>query len=277
VSAYEKYDETSRHYDHTRVPVGLEIILGGFARQDKPLDRLVVLDAGCGTGAYSRAIVDHVGRVEAIDMSRGMLAVARAKLAEPAARGRVRFHRGSISQLPFAAESFDAAMINQVLHHLDDDPAAGFPMHRRVMAEFARVLRRGGALVINSCSQVQLRDGAWYVHLVPRAAEALRRRFAPLEALRAMLEDVGFVHHGRFVPADAVALGGAYFDGRGPLSEAWRAGDSTWALAGDEELAEALRRVRELDEAGGLADFVAAHDARRSEIGQVTFLLATRA
>ncbi len=277
MSAYENYDRSSRHYDHTRVPVGGEIILGCLAGQRKPLHELVVLDAGCGTGAYTRAIVDRVGRVAAMDMSRGMVEVARAKLRDQAAAARVGFHQGSIAALPFAAESFDAVMINQVLHHLDDSAAEDFPAHRRVIGECARVLRRGGALLINSCSHQQLRDGYWYRQLVPRAAESMCRRFVPLEVLRRAMADAGFVHRGDFVPVDAVCQGAAYFDGRGPLSQEWRDGDSIWTLADDDELARAQARVRELDRAGTLEAFVAEHDARRPRVGQITFSFATRA
>ena len=67
MSHYEAYDETSRHYDRTRIAVGSEIILGCLARADKPLGELTVLDAGCGTGAYSQATVGRVGRGEARD------------------------------------------------------------------------------------------------------------------------------------------------------------------------------------------------------------------
>ncbi len=89
MSVFETYDETSRHYDATRVPVGAEIVLGCLARHAKPLGELVVLDAGCGTGAYTHAIVERVGRVAAIDMSRGMIEMARAKLRGQAAAARV--------------------------------------------------------------------------------------------------------------------------------------------------------------------------------------------
>ncbi len=273
MSTYEKYDLTSRHYDETRVPVGGEIILGCLARQPKPLGELAVLDAGCGTGAYAAAIVEHVGRVEALDRSRGMLAAAEAKLSDQVELGRIGFHRGAITDLPFERASFDGVMINQVLHHLDDD--AGFPAHRRVFGEFARVLRRGGALLVNTCTHEQLREAHWYYHLLPRATEAMCRRFATLDVVRGLLDDAGFVDEGNFVPLDAICQGEAYFDGRGPLDEAWRAGDSVWALAGDDEVAQALARVRELDEAGDLDSFVAEHDARRPQIGQVTFVFAT--
>ncbi|MFQ5776112.1 MAG: class I SAM-dependent methyltransferase [Kiloniellaceae bacterium] len=277
MSVFEDYDRTSRHYDRTRVPVGAEIILGCLARHAKPLNELAVLDAGCGTGAYSRAIVDRVGRIDAIDLSEGMLAQARAKLAPQAAAGRVRFHRGSIADLPFAAGSFDAAMINQVVHHLGDTAEDGFSRLRRVVGEFARVLRPGGVLVFNHCSQEQLRHAYWYHDLIPRAQEAMCRRFAPLETLRAIFEAAGFVNRGGFVPVDAVCQGEAYFEGRGPLRKAWRDGDSIWALVEEGELSQALARVRALDAAGRLEAFVAEHDARRPSIGQVTFLFATRA
>ena len=276
LSAYETYDETSRHYDRTRVAVGAEIILGCLARQARPLAELAVLDAGCGTGAYSQAIVGRVGRIEALDMSQGMLDAARAKLAAEAGAGRIAFHQGSIADLPFGDASLDGVMINQVLHHLDDDAKAGYPAHRAVFAEFARVLRADGALVVNTCGQDQIADAYWYYHLMPQAGAAMRARFAPLEALGAVLGDAGFIHRGDFVPLDAVCQGDAYFDGRGPLDKAWRDGDSFWALAGDGELDRALAKVREYDAAGTLDAFVAAHDARRPQLGQITFVHATR-
>ena len=275
MSSYEAYDETSRNYDRTRVPIGSEIILGCLARQARPLDTLTVLDAGCGTGAYSEAIVDRVGRVEALDMSRGMLDAAAAKLADAAARDRIGFHPGAITELPFDEASFDAVMINQVLHHLGDDADAGYALHRRVIGEFARVLRPGGALVVNSCGQKQL-DAYWYYHLVPDVGAAMRRRFAPLDALRGILGDSGFDYVGSFVPADQVCQGDAFFDGHGPLDKAWRDGDSMWALASADQVEAACARVRELDAAGELDDFVAAYEDRRRAIGQISFLYATK-
>ena len=249
-------------------------MLGCVARLARPLDTLTVLDAGCGTGAYSEAIVDRVGRVEALDMSQGMLDKAAAKLADAVARDRIGFHQGAITELPFGAASFDAVMINQVLHHLDDD--ADYPLHRRVIGEFARVLRPGGALVVNSCDQEQLEASYWYYHLVPEVGAAMRRRFAPLDALRRILTDSGFDYVGSFVPADQTCRGDASFDGHGPLDKVWRDGDSMWALASGDQIDAACARVRELDAAAALDDFVAAYDDRRRAIGQITFLYATK-
>ena len=275
MSSFERYDETSGQYDLTRRAVGREIILGCLAGHDKPTAQLEALDAGCGTGAYSEAIVAHVAHIEALDLSQGMLAQARNKLAAQEAAGRIRFHEGSITALPFDAASFDAVMINQVVHHLGD-AGEDFARLRQVIAEFARVLRPGGLLVFNHCAQEQLRAAYWYYHLAPRAQARVLRNFAPLERVLEIMRNTGFTHRGSFVPVDAVCQDAAYFDGRGPLDKAWRDGDSFWALVDPEELETALARVHELDAAGQLETFVATHDARRPAIGQITFLCAAR-
>ncbi len=275
MSSFEKYDETSRHYDATRLAVGHEIILGCLADHEKPLHELRVLDAGCGTGAYSAALVERVAHIDALDLSQGMLAQARAKLAGHAQAGRIGFHQGSITELPFEDGAFDAVSINQVVHHLGD-AGEDFVRLRQVIGEFARVLRPGGVLVMNHCSQEQLRDAYWYYRLTPRAHDAVRRNFAPLESLQEFLADAGFAPRGSFVPVDAICQGAAYFDGRGPLDKKWRDGDSFWALVEEQELAAALEKVRSLYEAGELDAFVAEHDARRPSIGQITFVCAVR-
>ena len=183
MSSYENYTETSRNYDKTREPVGMEIIIGCMAQAPAPLDQAVVLDAGCGTGSYSQALLRHVGRIEAVDLNEGMLEMAGRKLAEAEEEGRISFHSSRIDELPFEDDAFDGVMINQVLHHLPDDASEGFPAHRQVFEEFARVLKPGGALTVNTSSQQQLQHGYWYYALIPQAAETLRNRFAPVESL----------------------------------------------------------------------------------------------
>ena len=175
----------------------------------------------------------------------------------------------------FADDSLDGIMINQVLHHLPDDADTGYPLHRQVFAEFARVLGPGGVLVINACSQDQINDAYWYYHLAPRARAAMAAGFAPLETFEALRADVGLTPRGRFVPVDAICQGDAYFHSRGPLEKPWRDGDSFWARADDGELATALAKVRDMDAAGTLDAFVAEHDGPRRHLGQITFVAAS--
>jgi ubiquinone/menaquinone biosynthesis C-methylase UbiE len=277
MSSYEQYDEIAAHYDGTRWPIGAEIIAGCLEQGRVPLAEMTVLDAGCGTGNYVRALLPHVGRVEALDRSAGMLEIARRKLADAVEDGRVILHPGSIDALPLAGASVDGVMINQVLHHLPDDAEAGWPAHRRVLGECARVLRPGGVLVINTCSHVQTEQGFWPFHLIPRARDEILRRLMPLDTLERALTDCGIEPRGRFVPVDAVVQGVDYLDPRGPLRSEWRAGDSIWALVDDAELAEVKRTLCDLDARGELEPYVARHDAMRPQIGQVTFLYGIRA
>ena len=276
MSSYKNYSSTSAHYDTTREPIGVEIILGCMVRTGRPLAEQTLVDAGCGTGSYTRALIEHVARVEAIDMNDGMLGVAKAKLEKDAAAGRVRFQRAAIDDLPLDDSSADAVMINQVLHHLPDDAAKGWPPTRKVIGEFARVLRPGGVLVVNSCSHEQLRRGWWFFSLIESVAGRMMDRHLPLADLERMFSECGFEFGGRFVPSDAVIQGRSYFDPRGPLDASWRAGDSVWAMLGADELDRVSERIRAMDSRGELEAYVAEHDAERAHVGQVTFLCATR-
>jgi SAM-dependent methyltransferase len=168
-------------------------------------------------------------------------------------------------------------MINQVLHHLPDDPEAGWPLHRRVFAECARVLRPGGVLVVNTCSHVQTEQGFWTFHLIPQARAEILRRLMPLDALESALKACGIAPCARFVPVDALVQGEGYLDPRGPLRAEWRAGDSIWALVDEAELAAVEAKLRDLDARGELEAYVATHDAMRPQIGQVTFLYGIKA
>jgi ubiquinone/menaquinone biosynthesis C-methylase UbiE len=276
MSTYEDYIEVSKVYDETRVPIGVEILLGCLTAAGGKLSDLRLLDAGCGSGAYSRAVVGHVGQIDAVDLNEGMLSVARAKLAEEEGRGRIAFHHASVDALPLEDGTLDAAMINQVLHHLETGEDDSHPGHARVIAEMHRVLRPGGALVVNMATHEQLRGGFWYYDLVPQARAAAIALVPSTERLEAMLTEAGFDFRGRHVPLDDVMLGAANFDPEGPLDERWRKSDSIWALAGARGVAEAEARVREMQAAGTLETWFRERDKRRHGVGQFTFFLAVK-
>lgn len=275
MSAYENYTAVAEDYDRTRVPVGIEIILGCLASGGGPVASLRLLDAGCGTGSYAAALRRFVGAIDAVDLNPSMLDVARVKL-DGVPGCPVALHEAGIDALPFEDASFDAVVVNQVLHHLPDLRHDGWPMLRRVLAELARVLRPGGAAVVNTCSHEQLRHGWWHASLVPGAVEAMCRCHVDTDELTALLDEAGLAPRGRFVPSHAVLQGGAYFDGRGPLDPAWRRGDSLWSVVSASELESALHRIRALDDAGTLDAFVAENDRMRTSVGQVGFHFAVR-
>ncbi len=276
MSEYENYDETSRHYDETRKPVGIEIILGCLIGAEKPLSEMVVLDAGCGTGSYAIEVAKFVGRVAAVDASEGMLRQARTRADGTLMADKLSFKLASIDALPFADASFDAVMVNQVLHHVGSG-SENLDPYRAVLNELARVVRPGGVLVINMCSIDQLHGGWWYAELFRGAFERMAKRHIGISDLTDLLGECGFLHRGRIVPTGAVFQGKAYFDGTGPLRKEWRDGDSLFALTTEEELQGACSTILQLEENGTLEDYVARNDALREQIGQVTFVHSLRA
>ncbi|MDH5555756.1 MAG: metalloregulator ArsR/SmtB family transcription factor [Alphaproteobacteria bacterium] len=97
------------------------------------------LDIGTGTGRVLELFGPQIERGVGIDMSREMLAVARANLQKADLRN-CQVRQGDMYQLPFSDDSFDGVVIHQVLHFAED-PA-------EVIAEAARALRPGGRLVV---------------------------------------------------------------------------------------------------------------------------------
>jgi ubiquinone/menaquinone biosynthesis C-methylase UbiE len=241
------------------------------------LNEQVLVDAGCGTGQYSAALIDSVQHIQAIDLNPGMLTVAGNKLQAQIAAGNIELHQGSIDELPIDDESADAVMVNQVLHHLADDATAGWPAHQRVFAEFARVLKPGGVAVINSCSHSQLEQGFWFYHLIPEAVDRVQQRTADLDVLRSLLQHSGFSEVGHETATDIIMQGDAYFDADRVLDPQWRDGDSIWALATPAEQENALQKVRTLVDQGELHHFMRRHDETRLHSGQLSFTWAVLA
>jgi ArsR family transcriptional regulator len=107
----------------------------------RPIETL--LDAGTGTGRMLELLAPHAKRAIGIDVSPDMLAIARDRIArDKIAHAQVRL--GDLYRLPFAngngVSGFDAVLLHQVLHYLDDPQAA--------VVEAARVMRAGGRLLI---------------------------------------------------------------------------------------------------------------------------------
>jgi ubiquinone/menaquinone biosynthesis C-methylase UbiE len=235
-----------------------------------------LLDVGCGTGSYSRALMEHVRQIVAVDMSPGMMDVATQNCEPNRRNGNIGFNQAKIDALPFKDSTFDAAMINQVLHHIEKAGNGRNQALRLILEEVSRVLRPKGCLIINTCSQKQLRHSYWYYNLIPEAAERLRRRYLPLDNLRKILGECGFNHMEQSIVFNETFQGNAYFDPYGPLSKAWRDGDSVFALTSEEELKAAINKLLEMRSKNKLCHFLEEHDRKRASLGQATLILSVR-
>ena len=92
-----------------------------------------VLELGAGTGKLTRLLVDEFAHVLAIEPDPEMRRwfVARCPLAE--------LLGGTAEQIPLADMSVDGVFVAEAFHWF---------AHERALAEFARVLRPSGALVL---------------------------------------------------------------------------------------------------------------------------------
>lgn len=155
---------------HEHIEHALVAALGGRAA--------AILDAGCGTGGLIRRLGDRhaTWTWTGADVSPVACGIARQRLAksDPSASAAAQPSTGEVAQpvnvieasvtdLPFADATYEAIVSADVLYHVDDDRAA--------LAEFHRVLRPGGILVIN----VPAYQWLWSYHDV---AVHSRRRYS---------------------------------------------------------------------------------------------------
>jgi SAM-dependent methyltransferase len=128
--------EAERHHGYHRLidELELELVRRHGAGKD-------VFEAGCGTGL----LLQHAARVArsavGLDLSRGMLAPARA-------RG-LRVVQGSLTDVPLPSASFDLVYSMKVLAHV--------PPIERAVAELARLCRPGGHLLLEFYNPWSLR------------------------------------------------------------------------------------------------------------------------
>jgi len=133
------FDAVARRYDLTNT-----VLSFGQDRRWRRRTRLAlalrpgewVLDVAAGTGVSTAELARSGARAVASDFSLGMLSAGSRR----AGRRQLPFVAADALRLPFADAVFDAVTISFGLRNVADVPAA--------LAEFARVTRPGGRLVV---------------------------------------------------------------------------------------------------------------------------------
>ena len=100
-----------------------------------------VLDAGCGTGTLTLALLRTLKvpvKLTALDLSASSMATARKYVDKKQSQQPVRFAQGNVLALPFADEAFDLVLTSGVLEYLPLDEG---------LSELARVIAPGGHLL----------------------------------------------------------------------------------------------------------------------------------
>jgi SAM-dependent methyltransferase len=134
-----------------------------------------VLDAGCGRSLFTEIRPEWPFRIVASDVDHALL---RSRQAEFKA---VTFLVADAQPLPFRDEAFDAVFAGELIEHLPD-PRPG-------VAEFRRVLRPGGTLILTTPNRLRLAN----------LADGSERPYSPdhlseqsYDEVRALLVSEGF-------------------------------------------------------------------------------------
>ena len=104
----------------------------------------VLLEIGCGGGAFLEEALRSGCRAAAVDHSPEMVELAREVHADAIADGRLQIIEAPAEHLPFADHSFTCAAMMQVFFFLDAP---------RALAECRRVLRPGGRVAVFTVSE----------------------------------------------------------------------------------------------------------------------------
>jgi ubiquinone/menaquinone biosynthesis C-methylase UbiE len=187
-AARASYNRMSRWYDRIAGSTEKKYRDWGLEKLSAQ-PRETILEIGFGTGhclvSLAKA-VGQAGRVLGLDISDGMLAVARERLQAEGLDNRVDLHLGDAANLDFIeTNSLDGVFMSFTLELFDN------PEIPRVLQECHRILKPGGRLVVVSMTKtdpptVPVRIYEWFHEYMPDYADC-RPIFA-----RQALEQSGF-------------------------------------------------------------------------------------
>ena len=184
----QNYDQLAEAYGRNRKlhPHVLEqlISLGRLT------DTSRVLEIGCGTGNYVKAIAAQTGAIcTGIDPSREMLRIAQSnhgllKNRRGSGGADVTFINGLAEELPLADRQFNLVFSVDVIHHVWTRDSAA--------RELFRVLKPGGTAAIVTESEDDIRNRTPQVTYFPGTIAVELSRYPSVEVIQRELLDSGF-------------------------------------------------------------------------------------
>lgn len=134
----ESYNKFGKMYHETRTKSGR--LFNEFLEMPATLSLIpndlthcTVLDAGCGSGIYTRELAKRGASVIGIDISSTMINIAREETETGA---NIHYRVGNIDEMDMQDNSVDLIICNYVLENLDEIA--------NVFSEFFRVLKKDG-------------------------------------------------------------------------------------------------------------------------------------
>jgi len=224
------YDVRYRTYDYKEIRTALETFLG-----TAPLDR--ILEAGCGTGFWLRAIAGRANLIVGLDRSAGMIGRAKG--------GGAALVRGAAERLPFRDATVDRVVCINALHHFND--------RDRFFEECRRVLTSSGGVFMVGLDPHGERDTWWIYDYFPETRAIDLKRYPAVREIRSGLIGAGFSR----CESSEVQV----FEHTMPAQRAFDRGlvdrsfSSQLAVLSDEEFQAGVARIRDgmkaCDESGG--------------------------
>lgn len=157
------FDMVAKNYDRTNDLLSFfqsRIWRRATKKAVSPKPGMRILDVAAGTGTSSQALLVPGGEVVAADFSKGMLEEGAKRHPD------LKFVFADAMKLPFSDGEFDAVTISFGLRNVQN--------HQVALAEFSRVLKPGGRLVVCEFSKVKGPLGAvylWYLrNILPLVA-----------------------------------------------------------------------------------------------------------
>ena len=149
-----------------------------------PQPHWLALDVAPGGGHSAIAIARYAARVMAIDITRGMLVAARGH-AIGLGLDNLVWVQGDGGVLPMRGGTFDLVTCRVALHH--------FPDQARAIADWARVLKPGGRLVLVDNIGPDDPVANEYVNAFETIRDPSHGWIYPLQSLLDIVQDTGLV------------------------------------------------------------------------------------
>ncbi|XP_062615310.1 demethylmenaquinone methyltransferase-like [Saccostrea cucullata] len=260
MSNLTNYNEVSKVYDCGRKAFDGHVLKSTMENfTEKKFQEMDIIDIGSGTGNFSEYFTQFEPRsLTLLDASEGMLNKARAKVKTPSNRTQLTFKQAVLPEIPYKDNSFDAGMINHVVHHLEKNPDGdSYPVLLKTLKQVYRILKPGGVLTIITDTPENL-EGNWFVHLVPGAMKKWHKLLPTHKQMKDMLKDSGFTLKSAFRSL-MMSYFPVYGDLDGPLHESWRNLNSFWDVCTDTEIQNMVRKVTQMKEEGTLKKYFESH------------------
>lgn len=183
------WDRWAKRYDKT-MSMNHKTYEQILRRMKKKLNRdMYVLELACGTGLLSVQLASGVKLLEATDFSEEMIRQAKEKPCP----SRLHFSVQDATNLPYAAETFDAVVISNALHIM--------PEPDKALSEIRRVLKPGGILIAPTFTAAGSVWGRLKIRIMELSGFKVFHKWAPKEYLH-------FLRENGFEVTDRIVFGG---------------------------------------------------------------------